>query len=616
MKRIFTFGLLAAAAFALTNCAQKESYAPVQEEVGEVVPFKVIANLPAETKTINDGMSTKWVNGDALTLSYTYEFAGNVYTNDFNVPFVTTGDGVFTANVGFPESIAALLKLSAVYPYTEEGDYVIPKYTVQKGYNSMKHLAGANCPLYGEITVNADYKELLKGNVTTPELKLNHTTSIVELNVKNGSEAPLVIDTVGFRVGQDVKGFTKVEGAEELAVGEIAKVYIVVEPFTVPAGDTEESQLVFWVNNTPVKIDVTENDVTFAAGKIKRVAYLYEGDRPERYIVAQSEVQLDAERVVPSVKTLIDCESVKQWAIALKDQENTMELLQEALLYLSVGELEVAYDLLGGIPGFELQAITLKAAGEHMTIVDYSVASLMEKIANDIKAVKSAKDLENVINTIEGYCLASGLADPMNEFQKTFADLGFNALEELKKIPGVSFVLKLFRIEAKLQSLFEKTIFDVIHDALTDETLTMILDNYVLSDQNNAIRNLIINYILDAVESFEDRFDAYQFDLLQLAIADAKANAYSDAVSNAEAALIAKNNEELAKLEKSIWGLFRCILELDTTKSVFEELQLVKVYDLFNQVLAEVEETVQYDKTDLNQTASTYKVVTASQLAE
>ena len=103
---------------------------------------------------------------------------------------------------------------------------------------------------------------------------------------------------------------------------------------------------------------------------------------------------------------------------------------------------------------------------------------------------------------------------------------------------------------------------------------------------------------------------------MQLAIADAKANAYSDAVSNAEAALIAKNNEELAKLEKSIWGLFRCILELDTTKSVFEELQLVKVYDLFNQVLAEVEETVQYDKTDLNQTASTYKVVTASQLAE
>ena len=35
MKRIFTFGLLVAAAFALTNCAEKESIAPVQKETVE-----------------------------------------------------------------------------------------------------------------------------------------------------------------------------------------------------------------------------------------------------------------------------------------------------------------------------------------------------------------------------------------------------------------------------------------------------------------------------------------------------------------------------------------------------------------------------------------------------
>ena len=66
MKRIFTFGLLVAAAFALTNCAQKESYAPVQEEVAETVTLEIVANLPAETKTYNEGMSTKWSADDQI----------------------------------------------------------------------------------------------------------------------------------------------------------------------------------------------------------------------------------------------------------------------------------------------------------------------------------------------------------------------------------------------------------------------------------------------------------------------------------------------------------------------------------------------------------------------
>ena len=64
MKRIFTFGLLVAAAFALTNCAQKESYAPVQEEA----TFEVVANLPVDTKTYNDGMSTKWSDDDQVSV--------------------------------------------------------------------------------------------------------------------------------------------------------------------------------------------------------------------------------------------------------------------------------------------------------------------------------------------------------------------------------------------------------------------------------------------------------------------------------------------------------------------------------------------------------------------
>ena len=73
MKRNFiAFGLLVAAAFALTNCAQKEEYAPVQEEATKYVNCEITVNLPAETKTYNEGMSTKWSADDQLGMIVTY----------------------------------------------------------------------------------------------------------------------------------------------------------------------------------------------------------------------------------------------------------------------------------------------------------------------------------------------------------------------------------------------------------------------------------------------------------------------------------------------------------------------------------------------------------------
>ena len=67
MKRIFTFGLLVAAAFALTNCAQKESYAPVQEEAQNSIPFELVVNLPVETKTVTDVLiQTKTITFDKV----------------------------------------------------------------------------------------------------------------------------------------------------------------------------------------------------------------------------------------------------------------------------------------------------------------------------------------------------------------------------------------------------------------------------------------------------------------------------------------------------------------------------------------------------------------------
>ncbi len=291
MKRIFTFGLLVAAAFALTNCAQKESYAPVQEEATKYVNFEIVVKLPAETKTYNDGMSTKWSDDDQIGLiARYYENQSDVWykpnyvfvSDPLDNPFVHQGNGKFlgkleqelwNATIG---SIANLIPnaqksgFTAVYPYGSDG--AVPASTVQNGYDSMAHLAGANCPLAAEINLSwsQDYGSMWSDErpYTLPEVILEHVTSVIEVAVTNNTAAAVNVNEVDFLVDGAVKATTVVENAGALAAGETAMVYIVVEPGTY-------SNLSFTVNGTFVK-SINAAEATFTAGLIKKVNFVLE----------------------------------------------------------------------------------------------------------------------------------------------------------------------------------------------------------------------------------------------------------------------------------------------------------------------------------------------------
>ena len=73
-------------AFALTNCTQEiDNPAQQPEETG--YPFEIVAST-VDTKTVNDGMSTKWAEGDqinlfhAVTGSTDYKSNGAFVIND------------------------------------------------------------------------------------------------------------------------------------------------------------------------------------------------------------------------------------------------------------------------------------------------------------------------------------------------------------------------------------------------------------------------------------------------------------------------------------------------------------------------------------------------------
>ena len=651
MKRIFTLGLLIAAAFALTNCAQKESYAPVQEELGETVPFTVVADLTAETKTYNNGLNTMWSEGDQIKLSYTFDFLGQTYAGDFDAPFTTVeGDGIFTGEIGYGDFAGSIgnalgaLKISAVYPYTEDGSIVIPATTVQEGYNSTAHLAGANCPLYGDVVIETTLEDFFKGELSTPRLLLNHATSVVKVAVTNASKEPIVIESVTFGVDADVKARTVVNKGTALEVGATADVYLVVEPFTVNPG---EGNFKFWVNDTPQEI-VVKNPVTLEAGKINNMKFTYEGDFPELYAVADVNVEMTADRIVPCVKTLIDYNYLKEWASNLKNQEDIETVLTEALGAVMSCDLDKAYEILGGIPGFEHQFATLAGSARHIEKVNYQAADYLKSFVEDIKKVNDIASLLKLLEDFERYYEVSGVKTQIvGGIDKLIQGVDdFSAFIQ-KWIPAVNrptkpenlldsaawakylkdlAVYEAYEAAVKsvqnfLNGLKDLSVVDLLAKAVEepDGWAAKIL-NWVFENK----RDEILDYVVSIVEKFEsdsmEQITASNEALKQAAIAAAKAKAifYAQikAQENTEIAFNELNQTELDKLNKTPWRVFKMILEWDKTKSLFEELQLEKVYAIFEEIAKKVEERVVYDEGEYHITSESCEVLTPSQLAE
>ena len=641
MKRIvLKVGMLVAAAFALTNCAQKEAYAPVQKEIAESIPFTVIADVDADTKTVNDGNGTNWEAGDQIKLYYTWNYTdvfGNpqIAKGHFPQAFTTEdGDGIFVGKISADDALLSfagnfgLLDITAVYPYTdqvnEDGTPVIPEVpaqTVQKGYNSTAHLAGANCPLVGNVESAIDIENL---SLVTPKIKLKHISSVIRVKVTNASEAPIVIEKVNFAVGTDMRGSTVVENPTELPVGETADVYVVIEACTV---NPEEGNLRFWVNNTPQEI-VVENPITFKPNAVKTMNFTYDVDFGELYAVADVNVEMEADRIVPSIKTLLDFNYVKQWATNLKDKEEIETILYDALVAMMQHDLDKAYELLEGIPGFEHQFVTIEGSARCIEQVKFHVSDYLESFLEDIKAVNSIEDLLKILEEFESYYKVSGVKDQIVGGLGNVSDLIGQVSELVEKwIPAVSkpvapekwydaegwakYAADKIKYEAYQAAV--KTLTDTIN-GLADFSVTDLLRETLENPDGISARILtwifenkrtdILEYVVGIIDAIEKQTN---IDIAnkneaakQAAILAAKAKALYDAKiaaqQDTENKFIELNQAEVDKLNNSIWGTFRKILDDERVMNLFIDLKLDKVYYTFQAMAEYVENMVQYDE--------------------
>ena len=295
MKKSFFFAGLAAA-LSLVGCNKETDVKGLDGRPVEIVLSDVA------TRTVNDGMSTKWENGDAL-----------------NVFVAPAGSAEYSANTKFEVDDAAnnhakgTAELTAdaydwylLYPYSSyiktpanTGSGYIPigsksnEKQTQAGLNSMAHLSGENLPVYG-VAKNVARDE-------TPVVSMKHVASVVAINLTNATSTALKVDEVSFTASQDIVGtyyidFSQetlafkgsgnnyvsntasltVSGDETIAAGASAKFYLAIKPFTAKGQD----KLVVKVHSGEL---VFEKEVTlptaveFKSGVIKQLNVTYTG---------------------------------------------------------------------------------------------------------------------------------------------------------------------------------------------------------------------------------------------------------------------------------------------------------------------------------------------------
>lgn len=285
--------------FVLGSCEQLDS--PKMEEVNDSGNFTVYLSQP-QTKTANDGISTKWVEGDVINVFHAVDGTEN-YVNDNSFTCDNVAANKFSGTLAEELNADSNYDWYAFYPSinTTNGDTPVKfsKYigrtemssfagkVTQAGNNSMAHLAVGKdgFPVVGFVN-NVPASEF-------PTIPMKNVASVICVNVTNTLSEPIVInsvdlvapkpivgnfsieltgnDIVASGAGQELIRLEVAEGSQ-IAGGESAKFYIGVAPFTVTSGE----EMLLYVNAAIGEKTVSQRiakvfdgETTFKSGFIK-----------------------------------------------------------------------------------------------------------------------------------------------------------------------------------------------------------------------------------------------------------------------------------------------------------------------------------------------------------
>ena len=251
MKKALFFAGLAAAALSFVGCNKEADLAPNGKSVEIVL-------TDAQTRTVNDGLTTIWKVGDDLSV--------------FNAPTSTTD---WSANIKFTVQDVSSNRATgevtltedaydwyAFYPYTEQipnPTTINPETSKPSGYatvggksqiqredDNMDHLAGKKVPVFGNV------KNVPAGE--TPVIEMKNAASVVRFKVVNAQEEAIKVLSVKFTAPEDIVGTYYID-------------FSGTAPAFVGSGDTYVFDNVMVTNADPSEISPDSNGEFYAVIK-------------------------------------------------------------------------------------------------------------------------------------------------------------------------------------------------------------------------------------------------------------------------------------------------------------------------------------------------------------
>ena len=251
----------------------------------------------AGTRTSNDGNSTLWSEGDAISVIHSTTGSNTFWSSWFGF----YGGNMFQGSVN---RLSSSNDWYAVYPYVEENIAAneihlnFPSRQVQTGNSNKSHFSGEQFPMFGKKTEVARADEL--------SLSMKNLLSAAEFKVTNTEDYPIVVKEIeltgpsyiagGFKVDltSDEPVLTAKSGSktvrlavtdgEEIAPGENARFYLAVAPFDIPAGGSFEIKVVAENTSNPgtniVYYHTFElaSGASFTSGLIKTINVSFDDD--------------------------------------------------------------------------------------------------------------------------------------------------------------------------------------------------------------------------------------------------------------------------------------------------------------------------------------------------
>ena len=242
-----------------------------------------------ETRTTNEGNSTLWSEGDALSVIHTSAGGQSFWASRFD----------FQSGNMFQGSVSRLSATNdwyAVYPYVQENvaadqiHLTFPVRQTETGNDNKKHFCGEGFPLYGiqkgvsrSASLGMSMRNLLSGaelkftNSTTGSLVVKEIVFTAPTAIAGPFQVDLTSETVAFtaEAGASKSVTLYVTDGEAIAVGSSAAFYAAFAAFDVPAGGILEVKVIAedasGKTTTYLNTFTLQNGASFTSGNYKTV---------------------------------------------------------------------------------------------------------------------------------------------------------------------------------------------------------------------------------------------------------------------------------------------------------------------------------------------------------